>query len=546
MTSPSESSRAADTDVPVQHPFGQKLEVLDFELGCLERQLGGRPAAFPDAEVALIQLRYLEKYVAARELSCQSILVEEHYIDRDHMEDHSVFYSRNFYPYPNHCKRVHFFRMPAGEVRERLGDLVRVGHVDGEEKYRRACQDLSEKNYLGFAVLRPLSGCPLGRTIVRCYPADGGGHKRDLRCTRSYAVHVRGVRLTVQGLPFQQQDKAVAACATTAIWCSLHMACESEPIALFTPAQITMRASQHSLPFGRAMPSEGLSLDQMCQAIHAAGVSPVLHPIREFEMARALLHASIESNIAPILILRRGTDWHAVTAIGMKLDKGLLKPGKEHIGDHASRLLAVYVHDDRFGPYLRADIQKSLDKKDYDSLLTLKLRFSPDKGLKDETWLLTHVLVPMHPKVRISLPIIRRVAVHTVSQIHSARQTLIDPLLAEHGLTVAQTVTYDTFVVKSARYLENLYLDGLTTPELAAHVAEAVSLARYVGVIRLSADYLDPIDVLIDTTSTDRNLHVIAVVGMGGDSPYTPVIVDYLASEYGCRSFTPTPAPPQA
>ena len=41
------------------------------------------------------------------------MLVEEHYIDRDHMEDHSVFYSRNLYPYSNFCRRVHFFTIAA-------------------------------------------------------------------------------------------------------------------------------------------------------------------------------------------------------------------------------------------------------------------------------------------------------------------------------------------------------------------------------------------------------------------------------------------------
>ena len=37
------------------------------------------------------QLAYVEKYV--RDLGCRSVVVEEHYIDRDYMEDHSVFYS---------------------------------------------------------------------------------------------------------------------------------------------------------------------------------------------------------------------------------------------------------------------------------------------------------------------------------------------------------------------------------------------------------------------------------------------------------------------
>src|SRR5262249_6335420 len=158
------------------------------------------------------------------------------------------------------------------------------------EHYRKACAKFSEEAYLGFAIIRPLDGSPVGRTVVRHFsPNAGGAMRREFLCTRTYTVHLAGVELRVRGLPFQQQDKAVAACATTAIWSSLHMVREHEEIGTTSPAQITVRASQNSLPFGRPMPTEGLSIDQMCQAIHSAGVSPVLQLAHEFETTRALL-----------------------------------------------------------------------------------------------------------------------------------------------------------------------------------------------------------------------------------------------------------------
>jgi len=39
------------------------------------------------------QLRYVQGYLKHPEVGCRSVLIESPYIDRDHMEDHSVFYS---------------------------------------------------------------------------------------------------------------------------------------------------------------------------------------------------------------------------------------------------------------------------------------------------------------------------------------------------------------------------------------------------------------------------------------------------------------------
>jgi hypothetical protein len=47
--------------------------------------------------------------------------------------------------------------------------------------------------------------------------------------------------------------------------------CRFEEIAAATPAQITNMAVRNILPHGRALPQEGLSVDQMCQAIRVFG-----------------------------------------------------------------------------------------------------------------------------------------------------------------------------------------------------------------------------------------------------------------------------------
>ena len=133
-------------------PLGQVLEV---------------PKPLRDRETAHRQLEYVDRYVRQAEIGAKSIAVEEHYIDRDFIEDHSAFYSRNLTELPNYCRRVHFFSLDEKAAKRKLSALRRIADVD---RFRKAAAAFSRKYYLGFSVLKPLSGSPVGRTILRCFP----------------------------------------------------------------------------------------------------------------------------------------------------------------------------------------------------------------------------------------------------------------------------------------------------------------------------------------------------------------------------------------
>lgn len=163
------------------------------------------------------------------------------------------------------------------------------------------------------------------------------------------------------------------------------------------------------------MPSEGLSIDQMCQALQATGVSPNIYRTDDITLARAYLHAACSSGIASILILKdegagdlKGLT-HAVTVTGMKMAKEHdLAPPAEHLDtdELASDLKAVYVHDDRHGPYLYAELVKQGGKP------TLKIGFGEGKSEKLEEWTLKHVIMPMHGKIRLSITDLIRISQH--------------------------------------------------------------------------------------------------------------------------------------
>lgn len=514
-----------------REPFSQVIRFVEFDEGRLATDLRIKAPPYADAARAHTQLKYLAAYVADDQIRCKSLLIEEHYIDRDHMEDHSVFYSRNLYPYENVCQRVHFFRLSATDVESHLTKLREIHRTKGHKAGLEASAAFSEENYIGFAVIKPLQGTPVGRTILRSYPREKPGHStyhREFTCTQPYPAHVGGITLSVRGLPFQQQDKAVSACATTAIWSALHRTRAFEDIGIFTPAQITAFATRASLEYGRSMPSEGLSTDQMCQAVQGVGISPILINATDPQVARAVLYSSLRSGIAPVLVITNGAGYHAVTAVGMGMrDDRPLELERGIIGNRASHLEAIYVHDDRIGPYVRADLAVRGGRH---GRLFLSMPASKTHG--EQWWSLTHLLFPIHAKVRITFGELTNAARTLVAaQLGGLREELLN-----RGVEVKDgPIEYETWIERAESYLR-LLLRPDVEPSVLETLSTKVAFSRYVGVIRVVAPFIDPIHVLIDTTSTERNSHVIAVLAEAVTKPATKVAAQFIASYLDCSS----------
>lgn len=455
-------------------------------------------------------------------------MIEDRYIDRDYMEDHSVFYSRSFYSFENWCRRVHFFSISKKDVRAKLSALVEIGLDRGEDAYREACRKFSEEAYLGFTVIKPLKGCPVGRTVLRALESDSGDDSQlTFESTRLYKAHLAGVELTVRGLAFQQQDVGVSACATTALWTALQKVRDFEDIRLATPAQITMLASQYTLPFGRPMPSEGLSIDQMCQAVQSLGLPPHLFKVKDFDTARAHLHSALMSGFAPVLILLRGSSYHAVTAVGVEMriesDSALIIEG---IDDRAKELAAVYIHDDRNGPYLRASLTRNIDN--------LELEIELDNSQGAERWTLTHILIPMHLKIRLSFVGLRAIAINIVKSIQSYRESYLEASVAHLDIQNS-TIAFDTQIRLSNMYVEQLFLSREKLPlNKVNEFLKKISLARYIGLVRLNSSFFGGVDVLVDTTSTLRNLNFLGIISRSDKTKYTRDILNFLADKLEC------------
>jgi hypothetical protein len=499
----------------------QRVRFKALGVKSLSDELAIPEPVFIGKQEAHRQLGYIEQYI--RDQRCETIVIEDHYIDRDYMEDHSIFYSKNLSPYPNSCRRIHFFSLGPTILKLELSRLRGIGAEPASQpnQFRDECAKFSLDAYLGFCVIKPLPGCPVGRTVLQHFPNNPGtGFERVFDCCRPYESHLLGIPLTVHGLAFQQQDLGVSACATTALWSALQKATQMEAHELATPAQITMRASQYALPFGRPMPSEGLSLDQMSQAIHSLGHAPNLFRAEKFQWSRALLYSAVRSGIAPVLILssRKRDSNHAVAVAGMKI----IKPHQPSlietaIDDVAGDLVALYIHDDRYGAYLKAHIRRRSDR------LWLELPV----GARSESWILTHVLVPMHSKIRLSFGELWQAGMAIVQYVHACRQSVLE---------VPPTVTsLESWIIRSHAYVESLISSPVRVPDSALQkLCAEIPLSRYLGIIRINAGDLDSIDVLLDSTSTLRNLNCLAIVRTGNSGAQTMEISTALADRYRC------------
>jgi len=469
-------------------PHGIGVVVFSGDLSALYRQ----PRGLIEEPWPPVQLTYLGKYLA--KLGCKTVVGEKHYIDRDYVDDVALFYSRSLRSYPNHCQRLHFFSETFDEKRWR--ELVTA------KSNRHAAEQLLQGSYLGFSVVRPLPGCPVGRTVLRTFPErTEDGSRREFGAIREYLVHLAGFRLSVMGLAFQQQDRGVSACATTALWSSMHRAAHAEGLAVPTPAHITEAASRYVLREGRSLPSDGLTLDQVCEAIRGAGLAPLVIRGLAPEHARAQLLGYTSSGFAPVLAIqaRDSSLGHAVCGVGIKL--GEVTPpddAKFHYRDAATAVRGIYVHDDRLGPYASVDLYPYTAPQGVVKT-GLQIRW-PGEATPAEDSLLTALIVPVPLKLRL-----------TIARMRSLGIGLADAIGHRIFPELDRLVTLNCRYRIATDYRAAAPGFGLSDEGLYVLTCELV-LSRYIGVIELSAPDGALCDILLDATETEANPSVLACV----------------------------------
>jgi hypothetical protein len=449
------------------------------------------PRGLVESDWPPTQITYLSAYL--KQLGCKSIIVENHYVDRDYISDVALFYSRSLRAYPNFCQRLHFL---AESIDTARWEQLVAGSNGGTDK---TGETFLQSIYLGFSVIRPLPGSPIGRTVIRTVaPKAQNGDLREFGAVRTYDVHLAGFGLVVEGLAFQQQDQGVSACATTALWTAMHAVAQKESLAIPTPADITQAASRYVLASGRSLPSEGLNIQQICEATRAAGLEPLVMRSLSLEQDRAQLLGYISSGFAPVLAIQTMQgNGHAVCAVGVKLGK--IQPQTDpnlHFRDNASAVSVVYIHDDRLGPYASADLYNYTQG---DKVRTaMRIRW-PRTENEMEHAILDAMIVPVPAKLRLTVTRMRELGL--------ALAETAGKMLPQFSRKVGLNTRYR----KGTDYLKLSLSFGLSDDGLKELLC-GTTLSRYIGVIEIGIAEGPLFDVLLDATETRANPAALACV----------------------------------
>lgn len=296
------------------------------------------------------QIDYIYRYL--KDLEAASVLLEFNYIDKDYLEDYSSYYVKCFSNNGHRCARLHFFSKEVTHTQ--FNALL-------QDCSTEAISNLNQ-SYLGYIVIKPLPKTFIGKTCLKSYPSfnlDNGNN----RClTKKYNVDLFGISLSVNSIAFQEQDNVVSACATTAIWSSLH-ALEWRNVRNIPACSIiTTNAINHIEGSSNKFPNKELSNKQILRALDFEKLRHHEEKINSTDKKE--FFDTVRYHINSKLPLIIGVDVYEVigncsTAETQKLNK-LGSHAVTILGYKASEFLdeVIYIHDDRIGPFVRATLVK--------------------------------------------------------------------------------------------------------------------------------------------------------------------------------------------
>lgn len=363
-----------------------------------------------------------------------SILLEHQYIDRDFLEDYSRFYVGRFGNDGYKCARLHFFNR---ELTHKQLDALLAGDADvvfADEPETKLTFEQLQEHYLGFMVIKPLTRTFVGKTCLRVSGDRGAGKKK---IDKRYDVNLFGLRLKVDSIAFQEQDKVVAACATTAIWTALHGLPGRGVKDIKSCSEITTAALNFVDGSSNGFPNKELSNKQIQRTLDVEGLRYHNSNLKKSsqEFFREYLVAHIDSDLPVILT---GTVYglkpnesgeyvkagHAITALGY---------------DFRGSANWVYVHDDRLGPYARGEMVMLDDLLKDSTPEEAKGRWGLAMSIREPdatTWVEPHEIivpdisiVPADKKTRLPFKFAHGTAVRIAEQIEGLLATEVCALI---------------------------------------------------------------------------------------------------------------------
>ena len=398
--------------------------------------------------------------VLAHAYACgaQSAVLEYRYIDADYRNEHSRFYSTTFRRYPSVAHRLHFF-----------AEKIPPALASQDEPAR-----FNNLSYLGYAVLRPLPGAPVGRTIL----VPQAGTRPHVTCLARDEVNLLGERLRVEGTPFISQDAQMSVCAHATLWMIAHYHHLAFGGPRLLPGDITAAVPDD---VGRGIPSIGLTLYQISVASSRLGYPALVYGLDPPPPGESPLRLACRYLNSGIPVIVGGAE-HAFVLIGYER----LKAGQP---DERIRFIR---HDDQAGIYINVD-----------------------NYLLDEYAPWEYLVIPLPQKVYMSGEDAEVIGEAYIRQALDDNAARIGTDLRDRLDCMHRELSFRSTVLRS-----NEFKTGLETrqvPSKLAAVYRRMQMSRWIWVVELVDRELrrrnEPCvlaEAIIDATGQLRDMHALS------------------------------------
>jgi hypothetical protein len=484
--------------------------VLPFSQKSLRSCFAEAAAAFL-SDRCYSHLEYFCDYFTAHPSPPRAIVIERDYVDRDYLTDYANYYVTCFSNrYRRFCIRLHFFSIPFSE--DHFSALLH--HASSSITI-----DQLQQSYLGFVVLKPLPKTIIGRTCLKTYDREPG---RDFLATRPYNANLFGIPLQVESLAFQEQDTAVAACATSALWSVFQITGKTFQHKIPSPVEITKIAAESNVTLlpnsnagARCFPSDGLSLEQMILAIRSLGLDADLIRLTSSDsyLLLAATRAYLACHLPPLLIgelkcqCEKHIGLHAVAIAGYCISRrtpvSVVVAETKEFHLTSGRIDKLYVHDDGVMPFARIT-EASLGtwttswKCSHCHAKIGSVHMSP-----------TAVIIPLYHKVRISFIEV----LHWVAELQQALTHITNAIPDILPTPIEWDIRLQT--------VQELKKDIITSPLPIHSTLRAIILTKAMPrfIWRVTATARDNVltEFLIDATELKQANPLCAVIPMHRD-----------------------------
>lgn len=441
------------------------------------------------------QIYYLNNYISNFIDDENNIvfLYENNYTDKHYIEDYTTYYARCFHDYKKTTSRIHFFK-----ISKTITDYKKIV----KEAFYGNKDILNNDNYLGFIVIRPIPKTFLAKVCLKPYYLNNHSRLEKYSITTKYDVSLFGISLNIETIAFQEQDRILSACATTALWSFFHAHDKISHISLPSSSAITKNAYPEQNGYSREFPNVGLSTEMICRGLRSCNLIPEYFEFsnksvsNRMELLKELIFAYCSSGFPLILGIDVSGDvenkgLHAVTILGYSITK------QKNTKLYAHDMDKLYVHDDRYGPFLRIEFEKD----SFNVSLDENNGVTSEQIFPKETYNADTLIIGLYHKIRISYISIKTTCLMLNKNMIEFFSSVVDESF-EDEIKILESIKWDISIVTNSDLKKKIINNN---DIYAKEVYLVQPLPKYIWSARVMIEDSCEFELLFDATDIEQS-----------------------------------------